>query len=49
MDCVTCPKMSSCDEVPMVLDLIENAQPEAFEVSQVRIPQVKKSLPVIHD
>lgn len=49
MDCVTCPKMSSCDEVPMVLDLVENAQPEAFEVSQVQMPQVKKTLPVLHD
>ena len=49
MDCVTCPKMSSCDEIPMVLDLQENAQPEAFEVSQVQIPQVKKPLPILHD
>lgn len=49
MDCVTCPKMSSCDEVPMVLDLMENAQPEAFEVSQVQMPQVKKSQPLIHE
>ncbi len=49
MDCVTCPKMSSCDEVPMVLDLVHGAQPEAFEVSQVQMPQVKKQLPIIHD
>ena len=41
MDCVTCPKMSSCDEVPMVLDLVEGAQPEAFDVSQVPTPIVK--------
>jgi amino-acid N-acetyltransferase len=49
MDCVTCPKMSSCDEVPMVLDLVHGAQPEAFEVSQVQMPQVKKPLPILHD
>ena len=33
--------MSSCDEVPMVLDLIEGAQPEEFDVSQVPTPIVK--------
>ncbi len=41
MDCVTCPKMSSCDEIPMVLNLVEGVQPEAFDVSQVPTPVVK--------
>lgn len=41
MDCINCPKFNCCDEVAMVLDLVENAHPETFDVSQVNIPIVK--------
>jgi amino-acid N-acetyltransferase len=41
MDCINCPKFNCCDETAMVLDLIEGAQPEPFDVSQVDIPVVK--------
>ena len=41
MDCINCPKFNCCDEVAMVLDLVENAKPETFDVSQVNIPIVK--------
>ena len=41
MDCINCPKFNCCDEVAMVLDLVEDAQPETFDVSQVNIPIVK--------
>jgi amino-acid N-acetyltransferase len=40
MDCVNCHKLNCCDEVAMVLDLIEGVQPEPFDVSQVRVPIV---------
>ncbi len=43
MDCINCPKFNCCDEVAMVLDLVEGAQPEPFDVSQVNIPIVKIS------
>lgn len=41
MDCVNCHKFNCCDEVAMVLDLIEDAKPEPFDVSQVNIPIVR--------
>ena len=41
MDCINCPKFNCCDEVAMVLDLVEGIQPEPFDVSQVNIPVVK--------
>ncbi len=41
MDCINCHKFNCCDEVAMVLDLIEGAKPEPFDVSQVNIPVVK--------
>jgi amino-acid N-acetyltransferase len=41
MDCINCPKFNCCDEVAMVLDLVEDARPETFDVSQVNIPIVK--------
>ena len=41
MDCLNCPKFNCCDEVAMVLDLIEGAKPEPFDVSQVNVPIVK--------
>jgi amino-acid N-acetyltransferase len=41
MDCVNCHKFNCCDEVAMVLDLVEGAKPEPFDVSQVNIPMVK--------
>lgn len=41
MDCINCPKFNCCDEVAMVFDLVEGAQPEPFDVSQVNIPVVK--------
>jgi amino-acid N-acetyltransferase len=37
MDCINCPKFNCCDEVAMVLDLVEDARPESFDVSQVSI------------
>jgi amino-acid N-acetyltransferase len=40
MDCVNCHKLNCCDEVAMVLHLIEGVQPEPFDVSQVRMPIV---------
>jgi amino-acid N-acetyltransferase len=46
MDCINCHKFNCCDEVAMVLDLIEGAQPEPFDVSQVNIPIVKIDSPV---
>jgi len=42
MDCINCHKFNCCDEVAMVLDLVENAKPEPFDVSQVNIPMVKQ-------
>jgi len=41
MDCINCHKFNCCDEVAMVLDLVEGAEPEPFDVSQVNIPVVK--------
>ncbi|MFN0122814.1 MAG: N-acetyltransferase [Blastocatellia bacterium] len=41
MDCISCNKFNSCDEIPMVLDLVPGAQPEAFDLSQVNVPVVK--------
>jgi len=41
MDCINCPKFNCCDEVAMVLDLVEGVNPEPFDVSQVNIPVVK--------
>ena len=41
MDCVNCHKFNCCDEVAMVLDLVEGAKPEPFDVSQVNVPVVK--------
>jgi amino-acid N-acetyltransferase len=41
MDCINCHKFNCCDEVAMVLDLVENAIPEPFDVSQVNIPIVR--------
>lgn len=41
MDCVNCHKFNCCDEVAMVLDLVEDAKPEPFDVSQVNVPVVK--------
>jgi amino-acid N-acetyltransferase len=41
MDCINCHKFNCCDEVAMVLDLVEGARPEPFDVSQVNIPIVK--------
>ena len=45
MDCVNCPKFNCCDEVAMVLDLVKDRQPEAFDVSQVGVPIVKIERP----
>ncbi len=42
MDCLNCHKFNCCDEIAMVLDLVENATPEPFDVSQVNIPIVKQ-------
>ncbi|NOT60320.1 MAG: GNAT family N-acetyltransferase, partial [Acidobacteria bacterium] len=41
MDCVNCHKFNACDEIAMVLQLIEGAEPEAFDVSQVGVPIVQ--------
>jgi amino-acid N-acetyltransferase len=41
MDCINCHKFNCCDEVAMVLDLVEGAKPEPFDISQVNIPIVK--------
>lgn len=41
MDCVNCHKFNSCDEVAMVLDLVEGATPERFDISQVNVPTVR--------
>jgi amino-acid N-acetyltransferase len=41
MDCINCPKFNCCDETAMVLELVEGAQPEPFDVSQVNIPVVR--------
>lgn len=41
MDCINCPKFNCCDETAMVLDLVDGAQPEPFDVSQVSIPVVR--------
>ncbi len=48
MDCLNCPKFNCCDEVAMVLDLVEGVKPEPFDISQVNIPLVKleKSQPL---
>ncbi|HKX28939.1 MAG TPA: N-acetyltransferase [Blastocatellia bacterium] len=42
MDCINCHKFNCCDEVAMVLDLVEGVHPEPFDVSQVNIPMVRK-------
>ncbi|MCI0660058.1 MAG: N-acetyltransferase [Acidobacteria bacterium] len=42
MDCINCHKFNCCDEVAMVLDLVEGAKPEPFDISQVNIPIVKQ-------
>ncbi|MGE0104336.1 MAG: N-acetyltransferase [Blastocatellales bacterium] len=42
MDCLNCHKFNCCDEIAMVLDLVENASPEPFDVSQINIPIVKQ-------
>ena len=41
MDCVNCSKFNCCDEVAMVRDLVDGAQPEPFDLSQVRVPVIK--------
>ncbi len=41
MDCVNCHKFNACDEIAMVLQLIEGVEPEAFDVSQVGVPIVQ--------
>jgi amino-acid N-acetyltransferase len=41
MDCINCHKFNCCDEVAMVLDLVEGVKPEPFDISQVNIPIVK--------
>ena len=46
MDCINCHKFNCCDEVAMVLDLVEDARPEPFDVSQVNIPIVKIDAPI---
>lgn len=43
MDCVNCHKFNCCDEVAMVLDLIEGARPEPFDITQVNVPTVQGS------
>lgn len=40
MDCVNCHKFNCCDEVAMVLNLVDGADPEPFDVSQVNVPTV---------
>jgi amino-acid N-acetyltransferase len=45
MDCVNCHKFNCCDEVAMVLDLVEGANPEPFDVSQVNVPIVRIDAP----
>lgn len=44
MDCVNCHKFNCCDEVAMVLDLVENAKPEPFDISQVNVPTVRPNV-----
>lgn len=44
MDCVNCHKFNCCDEVAMVLDLVDGTSPEPFDVSQVNIPIVKPGM-----
>ncbi len=46
MDCINCHKFNCCDEVAMVLDLVEGAKPEPFDISQVNIPVVKIDAPM---
>lgn len=46
MDCVNCPKFNCCDEIAMVLDLVSDRLPEAFDVSQVGVPIVKIHRPI---
>ncbi len=41
MDCVNCHKFNACDEIAMVLQLVEGVEPEAFDVSQVGVPIVQ--------
>ena len=41
MDCINCHKFNCCDEVAMVMDLIEGARPEPFDLSQVSVPRTK--------
>jgi amino-acid N-acetyltransferase len=41
MDCVNCHKFNCCDEIAMVLNLVEGVEPEAFDVSQVGVPIVQ--------
>lgn len=44
MDCVNCHKFNCCDEVAMVLDLVEGARPEPFDPTQVSRPQQRVQL-----
>ena len=41
MDCVNCHKFNCCDEVAMVRDLVDGAQPAPFDLSQVKVPLIK--------
>jgi len=41
MDCINCHKFNCCDEVAMVMDLIEGARPEPFDLSQVSVPRTR--------
>jgi amino-acid N-acetyltransferase len=41
MDCINCHKFNCCDEVAMVMDLVEGARPEPFDLSQVSVPRTK--------
>ena len=45
MDCVNCHKFNACDEIAMVLQLVEGVEPEAFDVSQVGVPVVQIARP----
>ena len=39
MDCINCHKFNCCDEIAMVMDLVEGARPEPFDLSQVDVPR----------
>jgi amino-acid N-acetyltransferase len=43
MDCVNCHKFNCCDEVAMVRDLIDGAQPAPFDLSQVKVPIIREN------